>query len=56
MTALVVGLSAGNAIGGAVIEAEGWPAAVLAGCAVAAIGAAFTFGFRGSLRPRLATG
>ncbi len=56
MTALVAGLAAGTAVGGALIEAEGWTAAVLAGAAVASLGAAAAFGFRNSLRPRLAAG
>lgn len=56
MTALVAGLAAGTAAGGALIEADGWQAAVLAGSLVAMLGAAIAFGFRGSLRPRLATG
>jgi MFS family permease len=55
MTALVSGLAAGTAAGGALIEAEGWPAAVLTGVVVAAIGAVIAYGFRRALRPRLAT-
>ena len=40
LTALVAGLSAGAAVAGAVIEADGWPSAVVVGAAVAAVGAA----------------
>lgn len=56
MTALVAGLAAGNAAGGALIQAEGWEAAVMLGVAVAALGGAASYGFRGILRPRLAAG
>lgn len=56
MTALVAGLAVGNAIGGALAQSEGWEAAVLAGCAVAVLGAATAYGFRGVLQPRVATG
>ena len=38
-TAIVVGISAGNAVAGAVVEASGWRAAVLVGAAVAGLGA-----------------
>ena len=55
LTALVAGLSAGAAVAGAVIEADGWPTAVLVGTAVAALGAAFAVVRRESLRPRAAT-
>jgi predicted MFS family arabinose efflux permease len=55
LTALVAGLSAGAAVAGAVIEAQGWPAAVLVGTIVAALGAAFAFAGRDALRPRAAT-
>jgi MFS family permease len=54
MTALIAGLSLGTAIAGAVIEATGWPEAVLVGVAVAGSGAIATFARRGSLRPALA--
>lgn len=54
MTALVAGLAGGTAVGGALIEAGGWPSAVLCGCVVAGAGAALAFAFRGSLRLRLA--
>ena len=54
MTALVAGISAGAAIAGALIESEGWPAAVLLGVAVASLGAGLAFAFRDALRPRLA--
>ena len=56
MTALVGGIAIGTAVGGALIEVDGWQAAVLVGCAVAACGACLAFSFRHSLRLRLATG
>ncbi len=55
LTALVAGLSAGAAVAGAVIEADGWPSAVLVGAAVAAVGAALAAARRDVLRPRPAT-
>jgi MFS family permease len=54
MTALIAGLSLGTATAGAVIEAAGWPEAVLAGVAVAGAGAVATFARRSALRPALA--
>jgi MFS family permease len=54
MTALIAGLSLGTAVAGALVEANGWPEAVLIGVAVAAVGAVMTFARRGSLRPALA--
>jgi MFS family permease len=51
MTALIAGLSAGSAVAGALVEADGWPAAVLAGVAVAFAGAALSVGIRRSLVP-----
>lgn len=54
ITALVTGLAAGNAGGGALIQAEGWQAAVLLGAGVAILGAGVAFAFRGVLRPRVA--
>jgi MFS family permease len=56
MTALVTGLAAGNAVSGAVVEGEGWPAAVVLGCIVGAAGAAIAYAWRGALRPQVATG
>jgi len=56
MTALVAGISVGNAAAGALIEAEGWPAAVLLGCGVAVLGAAFAYSMRERLRPAYAAG
>ena len=53
MTSLVVGLSLGTAIAGAVIEASGWPEAVLVGVVVAGAGAILAFARRASLRPAL---
>ena len=55
LTALVAGLSAGAAVAGAVVEAHGWPSAVLVGAAVAAVGAALAAARRDVLRPRPAT-
>jgi MFS family permease len=55
LTALVAGLSAGAAVAGAVIEADGWPAAVLLGTVVAGLGAAFAVARRDALRPQHAT-
>jgi MFS family permease len=55
LTALVAGLSAGAAVAGAVIEADGWPAAVLLGTLVAGLGAAFAVARRDALRPQPAT-
>jgi MFS family permease len=52
LTALVAGLSAGAAVGGAVIEADGWPAAVLVGIAVAGVGALIAATRRDALHPR----
>ena len=54
LTALVGGIAAGAAVAGLVIESQGWSAAVLIGVAVAALGAAFSFARRDSLRPRTA--
>ena len=54
MTALIAGLSLGTATAGAVIEAQGWPEAVVVGAAVAGAGAAIAFARRGALRPALA--
>ena len=52
MTALIVGVSAGNAIGGALSDSSGWESAVLAGVAVALAGGMVAFARRGSLQPR----
>lgn len=51
LTALVAGIAAGNALAGIVIESQGWPAAVLVGAGVAALGAAFAFVRREALGP-----
>ena len=48
---LVVGLSAGNAAAGALVDAAGWRAAVLAGCACAALTAALAWVRRRTLGP-----
>jgi MFS family permease len=55
LTALVAGLSGGAAVAGAVVEAAGWPSAVLVGVSVAAVGAAFALARRETLRPRPAS-
>ena len=47
----VVGVAVGNAVAGALAEAAGWRAALLAACAVAAVGAAWCFLRRATLRP-----
>jgi MFS family permease len=54
MTALIAGLSLGTAMAGAVIDARGWPEAVLIGAAVAGAGAVIAFAGRGALRPAMA--
>jgi predicted MFS family arabinose efflux permease len=56
LTALVIGLSAGTAVAGAMVEAQGWPAAVLLWTVVAALGGAFAFARRESLHPASAPG
>jgi MFS family permease len=48
---VVVGVSAGNALAGALVDASGWRAAIAAGCALAVAGAAVAWARRGSLRP-----
>jgi predicted MFS family arabinose efflux permease len=55
MTSLVAGLSIGAAVGGAVIESDGWQEAVLAGVAVSMVGAILALARRESLRPAMAT-
>ena len=56
LTALLSGAAAGAAVAGALADAESWRVAVLAGCAVAAVGAVFTVARRGVLRPAAAAG
>ena len=56
LTALVTGLALGSAAAGTLVESEGWRVAVLAGCAVAALGGALAYARRGTLRPLRATG
>ena len=51
MTSLIAGVSLGTAIAGTVVESSGWEAAVLAGVAVALLGSAASFVWRGALRP-----
>ena len=55
LTALIVGAALGNAVGGLLSETQGWQEAVLAGAAVAVLGALVGFARRHSLRPRAAT-
>ncbi len=50
-TALVGGLAAGNAAAGALVEADGWELAVLAGVAVGLLGAVGAFAARDGLAP-----
>lgn len=51
---LVVGLAGGNALAGALVDASGWRAAVLAGCVLAALGAVAAWARRTTLRPAAA--
>ncbi len=51
LTALVGGVSLGAAAAGGLIEASGWRAAVVAGTAAAALGAAISLARRGTLEP-----
>jgi MFS family permease len=51
---LVVGVSVGNAIAGALVDASGWRAAILVGCGLAALGAVVAWARRGTLRPAAA--
>ena len=55
MTSLIVGVSAGNAVGGVLSESLGWADAVLVGAGVAVVGATIGFARRGALQPRSAT-
>jgi MFS family permease len=48
--ATVVGVAAGNAAAGALAEAAGWRAAMLAACALAALGAVLSYARRTTLR------
>ncbi len=54
LTALLAGLAAGSAAGGALAESEGWRAAILVGCAVAALGAVAAVTLRRALQPSFA--
>ena len=49
ITAVVVGVAAGSAAGGALVEAAGWRAAVLAPCVLVLAGAAVAFARRRTL-------
>jgi len=51
MTSLIAGVSLGTAVGGTVVEGNGWEAAVLAGVAVALAGSVASFVWRGAIRP-----
>jgi MFS family permease len=48
-TSLVVGIAAGNAVGGALVDATSWRVAVLAGAATATVAAVATFARRRTL-------
>jgi predicted MFS family arabinose efflux permease len=54
LTALVAGVALGAAVGGALVEAYSWPAAVLAAVAVSLAGALLLFARRETLTPSLA--
>jgi MFS family permease len=47
----VLGIAAGNAAAGAIVQAAGWREALLAACAAAALGAALSIARRATLRP-----
>lgn len=49
--ATVVGVAAGNALGGGLVQAQGWRSAVLVGCAAAALAAAISYLRRATLQP-----
>jgi MFS family permease len=49
LMAVVLGIAAGNAVGGAVIDASGWRETMLIAGAVSTVGAAITFARRGTL-------
>jgi MFS family permease len=51
LTALLSGAAAGAAVAGALADAESWRAAVIVGCAIAALGSVLTLANRGVLRP-----
>jgi MFS family permease len=51
---VVVGVSVGNALAGALVDASGWRAAILAGCAMAVVGALVAWARRATLRPAAA--
>jgi predicted MFS family arabinose efflux permease len=47
----VVGVAAGTAVAGAVVEAAGWRDAVLCGAAAGVVGSVVAVARRGTLRP-----
>lgn len=51
VTATILGVALGMALGGAVIEAASWREALLLGAGGAAVGAVVAFGWRGTLAP-----
>jgi len=51
LTALLAGAAAGSAVGGALVDSEGWQAAVLVGTGVASVGAVIAVALRRTLRP-----
>jgi MFS family permease len=50
LTAVVAGVAIGTGLGGAVVEAAGWRATLLAGAGASLLGAAIAFARRGTLR------
>jgi MFS family permease len=51
----VVGIAAGNALAGGIVEASGWRLALLTACVAAAAGAGYSYLRRSTLRPQVAT-
>ena len=51
LTALLGGAAAGSAVGGALVDSDGWQAAVLVGTGVAGVGAVIAVALRRTLRP-----
>jgi len=51
LTALLSGAAAGAAVGGALVDSDGWQAAVLVGTGVASLGAVIAVALRRTLRP-----
>jgi MFS family permease len=53
LTALLAGAAAGSAVAGALVDSQGWQAAVLVGSGVAGVGAMIAVTLRKTLRPSL---